>query len=98
MEWFELEGTFKGHLVALPCNEQEHPQLHQRSEPCPALPPGMGHPPPLCVELTQACLHFAFLIKPGQSSGKCNDLVPFPPHAVLEVIPWRLEGQTVPHH
>ena len=26
---FELEGTFKGHVVQLPCNEQEHLQLHQ---------------------------------------------------------------------
>ena len=25
----ELEGTFKGHLVQLPCNEQGHPQLDQ---------------------------------------------------------------------
>ena len=25
----ELEGTFKGHLVQLSCNEQEHPQLDQ---------------------------------------------------------------------
>ena len=27
MESSELEGTFKGHLVQLPCNEQGHPQL-----------------------------------------------------------------------
>jgi len=27
MESFELEGTFKGHLVQLPCNEQGHLQL-----------------------------------------------------------------------
>ena len=26
---FELEGTFKGHPVQLPCNEQGHLQLHQ---------------------------------------------------------------------
>ena len=26
---FELEGTIEGHLVALPCNEQGHLQLHQ---------------------------------------------------------------------
>ena len=25
----ELEETFKGHLVQLPCNEQGHPQLDQ---------------------------------------------------------------------
>ena len=29
MESLELEGTFKGHLVQLPCNEQEHAQLDQ---------------------------------------------------------------------
>ena len=29
MESFELERTFRGHLVQLPCNEQGHPQLHQ---------------------------------------------------------------------
>ena len=29
MESFELEGTPKGHLVQLPCNEQGHLQLHQ---------------------------------------------------------------------
>ena len=28
-QWFELEGTFKGHLVQLPCHEQGHPQLGQ---------------------------------------------------------------------
>ena len=28
-EWLQLEGTLKGHLVQLPCNEQGHPQLHQ---------------------------------------------------------------------
>ena len=28
-ELFELGGTFKGHLVQLPCSEQGHLQLHQ---------------------------------------------------------------------
>ena len=28
-ESLELEGTLKGHLVQLPCNEQGHPQLDQ---------------------------------------------------------------------
>jgi len=27
IELFELEGTFKGHLVHLPCNQQGHLQL-----------------------------------------------------------------------
>ena len=29
IESLELEGTFKGHLDQLPCNEQRHPQLKQ---------------------------------------------------------------------
>ena len=29
IELFELEGTFKDHLVQLPCNEKGHLQLHQ---------------------------------------------------------------------
>jgi len=29
IELFELEGTFKGHRVQLPCSEQGHLQLHQ---------------------------------------------------------------------
>jgi len=29
IESLELEGTFKGHLVQLPGNKQEHPQLDQ---------------------------------------------------------------------
>jgi len=29
IESLELEGTFKCHLVQLPCNEQGHPQLDQ---------------------------------------------------------------------
>jgi len=29
MELFELEGTFKGHLIQLPCSEKGHLQLHQ---------------------------------------------------------------------
>ena len=29
---FELEGTFKGHLVQLPCNEQGHLHLDQDAQ------------------------------------------------------------------
>jgi len=29
IEFYELKGTIKGHLVQLPCNEQGHLQLHQ---------------------------------------------------------------------
>ena len=32
VESFELEGTLKGHLVQLPCNEQGHLQLHQSAQ------------------------------------------------------------------
>ena len=32
MEWFGLEGTFKGHLVHPPCNEQGHLQLEQGAQ------------------------------------------------------------------
>jgi len=29
IEWFELEGTLKGHLVKPPCSARGHLQLHQ---------------------------------------------------------------------
>lgn len=29
IEKFKFDGTFKGDLVQLPCDEQEHLQLHQ---------------------------------------------------------------------
>ena len=32
IQWFELEETFKGHLVQLPCNEQEYLQLDQGAQ------------------------------------------------------------------
>ena len=32
MESFELEGTLKGHLVQIPCNEQGHLQLDQGAQ------------------------------------------------------------------
>ena len=32
IESFELEETFKGHLVQLPCNEQGHPMLDQAAQ------------------------------------------------------------------
>lgn len=31
-ESFELKGTFNGHLVQLPCDEQGHLQLHQTAQ------------------------------------------------------------------
>ena len=46
IELFELEGTYKVHLVWLPCTEQGHPQLHQLFRAPPAWPwlsAGMGH-------------------------------------------------------
>jgi len=33
LESLELEGTFKGHLVQLLCNEQRHAQLDQVERP-----------------------------------------------------------------
>ena len=39
IELLELEETFKGHLVQLPCNEQGHPQLDQVAQ-------GLIQPPP----------------------------------------------------
>ena len=57
MEPFELEGTFKGHLVQLPCNEQGHPQLHQGSEPHPVWPDclqGWG----TAISLAKRCVSF----------------------------------------
>jgi len=53
IEWFELEGTLKGHLAQPPCNEQGHLQLHQ--EPHPAWPwvsPRTGHLPSLWAACT----------------------------------------------
>jgi len=32
IESLEMEVTFKGHLVQLPCNEQGHPQLDQAAQ------------------------------------------------------------------
>ena len=34
---FELEGTFNGQLVQLPCNEKGHLQLHQAAQSPPSL-------------------------------------------------------------
>lgn len=49
VEWFGLEGSFKGHPVQYPCYEQRHLQLDQVPlEPCPIWPwmsPQMGYPP-----------------------------------------------------
>lgn len=67
IELFQLEGTLKGHLIQFPCTEQGHLQLHQCSEPHPALPgmsPEMGLPPPLwptCSTATSANVTGFFL-------------------------------------
>ena len=50
VESFELEGTIKGHLVQLPCNEQGHLHWIRCTEPHPTWPwmrPWMGHRLPL---------------------------------------------------
>ena len=48
-ESLELEGTFKDHLVQLPCNEQGHPQLdlgvQGLIQPHLESPQGWGTPP-----------------------------------------------------
>lgn len=36
-ELFELEGTIKGHLAQLPCNDQGHLQLDQVAQSLPCL-------------------------------------------------------------
>lgn len=33
IEWYELGGTFKGHLVQVPCNAQGHLQLTGAQSP-----------------------------------------------------------------
>ena len=49
IESLELEGTFKDHLVQLPCNEQGHPQLdlgvQGLIQPHLESPQGWGTPP-----------------------------------------------------
>jgi len=51
IEFFELEETFKGHLLPPPCPEQGHPQLHQVLRAPSSLTLAVsrdGAPPPLC--------------------------------------------------
>jgi len=59
IEFLELEETFKGHLVQLPCNEQRHAQLDQVAQDL--IQPGLeclqgwgihhisGQPDPVCL-------------------------------------------------
>jgi len=42
-ESFELEGTFKGHPVQLPCTEQGHLQLHQLLRAWLVVQPDLGY-------------------------------------------------------
>jgi len=42
IESFELEGTLKGHLVRLPCNEQGHLHIHQPHSAWPWKSPGQS--------------------------------------------------------
>ena len=59
IELFKLEGTLKGHLVQLPCNEQGCLQLNQGAQ-CPSiltLDISMdGHPPPPWAACASASL------------------------------------------
>jgi len=48
IEQFGLEGTFKGHLVQAPCNEQGHPQLDQVAQSPELLPFRDIFPKALC--------------------------------------------------
>ena len=41
IELFNLEETFKGHLVQLPCNKQGHAELHQVLRVLSSLPLGV---------------------------------------------------------
>ena len=62
-EWFGLEGTFKGHLVQPPFNEQGHLQLEQVSPTWPWMFPGMGHLPPLWATCASVSPPPIFLVK-----------------------------------
>ena len=60
IELFELEGTFKGHLVQLLCNEQGHPQLNQAAQSPSSLTSDVardGDPPLLWATCSVVCLH-----------------------------------------
>ena len=83
MESFELEGTLKGHLVPLFCNEQGHPQLHQELRAPSSLTLGvpkdetstasLGN---LCQCLTNLIIKNFFLI--STPNLPCLSLKPFP--------------------
>jgi len=62
-EWFGLEGTFKGHLVQPPCNEQGHSQL----DPVAQSPVQPG------LECLQGFLQ-KFLVSPERRQPEGNDL------------------------
>ena len=61
-ESLELEGTLKGDLVQLPCNEQGHPQLDQVLRALSSLTSNVsrdGEPPPpwaTCVSASPSLL------------------------------------------
>ena len=52
IELFELEGTFKVHLVQLPCSERLH--LYQVLRALSWVSPGMGHPPSIWAACASA--------------------------------------------
>ena len=61
-ELFQLDRTFKGHLVHVPCNEQGHLQLYQVAQ-SPVQPDleclqRMGHPPSLWAASYSASLRY----------------------------------------
>ena len=63
MESFELEGTGKGHLVQLPCNEQEHLQLHQVLRAPFSLTSGISRDGVSTTSLGNLCQCLAALVK-----------------------------------
>ena len=60
IEPFELEHTFKGHLVQLSCNEWGHLQLRRLFRACSSLTFNVSrdrHPPPLWATCFSAAPH-----------------------------------------
>ena len=70
--FLELEETFKGHLVQLPCNEQGHPQLHQVTQAL--MQPLKASPsPPVGKVILRALYSYeSVILLPGWILGKIS--------------------------